>query len=305
MTDAAARSAAWVTGRLGRLVPAGAEGAADAAARRLTELALVEHQLARRAPARFPRLSRSLDAHLDTWRAVLTERTRAASFARAARARPAEAVHRVQPYLWLRAGGHRSAEGEELLGALIAGGARPRSPGQTYALWRAGCLRRAPDWAGLWRSWVLGLAGRTATADGPAVYDATHAIFYGTDFGFARPGLTPAELSASRVIVGELLRRCLALHAWDAVLELALCAHLLGEPFERCARALREVETVRHTDGSIPSSRAYEPGGPPAPDALRLSRICHATLVHTLTCVTLATAEEKGGIPWAAPLTTT
>jgi 2-polyprenyl-6-methoxyphenol hydroxylase-like FAD-dependent oxidoreductase len=186
-------------------------------------------------------------------------------------------LYHLQPYLWLRAAGYRSAPAEEMLARLARAGARPDSIGLYYCLWKAGLVRRQPDWRAALPRW-LALWGETAESWDHSDYLITHAAFYVTDFGNHPAPVEPSDLDRLARINQQLLRRSVARSAWDLVGEgLIALACLARDQTAEYDQATRRFCQARRTDGPHAGWGSY-----------------HTTLVDVLRC---ATALRAAGRP--------
>ncbi|WP_437502369.1 DUF6895 family protein [Sorangium sp. So ce1099] len=251
-------SLSWVTRHLDAFIPWEDDRVSLASLKRLGDLSLPCSYLhAWQASASCSRLP--LAQHLPRWEAFLLRCCEDSRFLGAALADPEEGLYRMQIYAWLRVMGYRSARCEDVMRQLWKRGCVPRSVGALHCLWKAGYVRRQPDWAALCREHVLSREACVDSLDVWTTYRVTHALFYATDLGNQALPLPPGEADRIAAIVERLLDRFLQRGKWDVVGELMInlaCLGRHGTPlYERAARAFAGT---RLPDGAIPMNRVFE-----------------------------------------------
>lgn len=227
--------------------------------------------------------------HLPRWEALLLRCCEDSRFLDAALAGPDEGLYRMQIYGWLRVMGYRSARCEDVMRQLWKRGCAPRSVGALYCLWKAGYVRRQPDWAALCREHVLSREACVDSIDVRTTYRVTHALFYATGLGQQALPLPPRDASRAVDIVERLLQRFHQRGKWDVVGELLInlvCLGRQGSPLYE--RAARDFAGARLPGGAIPMNRDFEQGFHAAegrvPDSEVFRWCYHPTLVDVVHC---------------------
>ncbi|HEX6346053.1 DUF6895 family protein [Umezawaea sp.] len=255
------RGADWVTGRLEEFTPwAGSGGRGREDRSRLKpfgELAMVFAYLtawAARATPPWP----ELDRVLDRWRTFLVDRCSDERYLRQARADLDDGPYLMQPYAWLRSTGVRLPAAEDVVTELWRSGRGPTSIGQVHSFAKGGYVRGEPRWDDFCRRQVLAPTWSTGRIAREA-YRVTHAVFYATDLGDRRTGLTSAERRSVAAVVERVADHARRTRHWDRLLEAVIATRSLGSSVEPFARARADVERARSADGAVP--RAADAGG--------------------------------------------
>lgn len=197
----------------------------------------------------------ALRPHLDAWAGLLQRLCRDPTRPLTPAAGDERGIYRLQPYLWLRAAGHRIAGCEAATERLARGGARPDSIGLYHCLWKAGLVRR-PNWPGAVARW-LSIWGDDAQSWDRSAYRITHAVFYITDFGNDEPRAAPADRRRLVHIAESLTQRWTTREHWDLVGELLIALACLGcSETELYATATRLLGAARQPDGSVAGLRS-------------------------------------------------
>jgi hypothetical protein len=251
----------WLTANLAQFTAAANGNGPRGIAKRSTELALT-HAYLRAWVADGSVPAQPFAGHLDAWRDALRSQCDT-------RELPLDGLYVAQPYLWLRAGGERLPRWERELDGLSRGGARADSVGVLHCLWKAGVLRRQPDWrAGLVR-W-LGAWGEHDDSLDHSAYRVTHASFYITDFGNEDAPVEPADRERLAALCERLLERWLPRERWDLVGELLIALACL----DRDGPACRDAEQAFVVARAAQELTCDEP----------FRRRYHVTLVDVLRC---------------------
>ncbi|GII91856.1 DUF6895 family protein [Sinosporangium siamense] len=269
---------AWVTRNLHHFALSGAGTPNLLLSKRVGELAMLHFYLGRRLRSGLPAAD-AVHRHLRDWRRLLLRECGGTGYLRHLGSAPDSGLYHLQPYLWLRAAGHRTDLGEGTLRGLAARGVRPRSAGEFHALWTAGLVRDRPDWGSLLRRTAAVPHGRLRR-DG---YRLTHAVYYATDFG-AHDARVPADVSDTAAgVLDRLLEEALAAGDHDLTGESLLALSCLPpRDVGRAARreAVHVLAGARLPGGALPKNRASgsRPDGAEVP-----FRDCyHATMVDVL-----------------------
>jgi hypothetical protein len=234
------QSMSWLTARLEHFVPGSPNVSRDAQTKRRTELALVTAYLrAWIADGSLP--AQRFAPHAGAWQDVLRASCEAPGEARLALRDRRRALYHAQPYLWLRSGGYRLRAWEQSLADLSQRGARPDSVGVLHCLWKAGLVRRQPDWSAAMKRWLTAWGGEATPRDRDA-YRITHAAFYVTDFGNQAPLVEHCDCDRLVDLADALLVRALAQERWDLVAELLIALACLEREAPLHARATRAFE---------------------------------------------------------------
>jgi hypothetical protein len=234
------QSMSWLTARLEHF-SAGSPGVSrDALTKRCAELALLTAYL-RAWIADGSLAAQGFAPHLGAWQDALRARCEAPNQARLALRDPRRGLYHAQPYLWLRSGGYRLRAWEQLLAELSNSGARPDSVGVLHCLWKAGLVRRQPDWSAALKRWLTAWGGQAAPRDRDA-YRISHAAFYVTDFGNQEAPVERSDRDRLVDLAGGLLGRALAQERWDLVGELLIALACLDRKGPLHARATRVFE---------------------------------------------------------------
>jgi len=254
----------WLTANRSRFTT-GTEGTEPRGiAKRSTELALA-HAYLRAWVADGSLPAQPFAGPLDRWRDALRGRCDTWEM-------PLAGLYVAQPYLWLRATGERLLPWERELDRLSRGGARADSVGVLHCLWKAGVLRRRPDWrAGLVR-WLAAWGEHDNSLDHSA-YRITHAAFYVTDFGNEEAPVELADRERLAALCERLLERWLPRERWDLVGELLIALACL----DRDGPAYRDAEqafTAARAAEELTEGTCDEP----------FRRRYHVTLVDVLRC---------------------
>ncbi|GAA4045844.1 DUF6895 family protein [Streptomyces shaanxiensis] len=262
----------------------------------LTELAVIHASLTAWGAAAG---DDTVGAALDRWRELLTEACTDGVVPRAARDRPADGLYVMQPYLWLRSTGYRSDACEDVLRFLQRDGHRPQSAGVLYSLRKAGYIRREIDWARLCRE-VLGRSYTPAALDHDA-YRITHAVFYATDMGGARPALGDEETHRLAALLRRVAERADTGGRWDLLTEALVALSFLGAaPTTGDESALQRLAAAHRPDGAVPldARAARELPTEPDEDSRRavFGRCYHSTLVHVLLGAHRASSLPEGKV---------
>ncbi|WP_447005899.1 DUF6895 family protein [Saccharothrix isguenensis] len=281
------RGLAWITGRLPSFAPWGVPGGRPPEDRSrlkpLGELAMTATYLGRwhaDSALAWP----ALDTALRRWREFVTACCADERYLALARGDTEHGVYRVQPYAWLRAGGVRMAEAEQVVRDLWRAGCRPTSVGQVHSLAKAGFVRDAPRWDDLFRRWLLRPEWSDAELD-REVYRITHAVFYATDFGDRRPDLTDGERSTALAVLSRLAERSRRSRHWDRLVETTIAVRSLGGT--PCADDRRQVRGARLASGAVP--RDADVGGE------SFAACYHATLAALLDGVRHEVDRHRAG----------
>lgn len=286
---------AWLTHHLPRFVPdPGREERSRF--KPITELAVIHASLTAWGSAGG---DDTVGAALDSWRGLLTQVCADGVVPRAARDRPADGLYMMQPYLWLRSTGYRSAACEDVLRALHRDGHRPQSAGVLYSLRKAGYIRREIDWARLCRE-VLGRSYTPVQLDYDA-YRITHAVFYATDMGSARPALGDEEIHRLVTLLRRLAERADRGGRWDLLTEALVGLSFLGAaPTTGDEAALGRLAAAHRADGAVPldARAARDLPTEPGEDSLRaiFARCHHSTLVNVLLGAHRASSLPEGKV---------
>ncbi|AUX46567.1 uncharacterized protein SOCE26_080730 [Sorangium cellulosum] len=278
----------WVTRHLDAFIPWEDDQVSLASLKRLGDLSFPCSYLhAWQTSASCARLP--LAQHLPRWEALLLRCCEDSRFLDAALADPEEGLYRMQLYGWLRVMGYRSARCEDVMRQLWRRGCTPRSVGALHCLWKAGYVRREPDWAALCREHVLSREACVDSLDVKTTYRVTHALFYATDFGNQALPLPKGEADRVAGVVERLLHRYHLRGKWDVVGELLINLVCLGRHGSALYdRALRAFTGARLPGGAIPMNRDFEQEFHAAegrmPDS-EVFRWCHhPTLVELVHC---------------------
>lgn len=246
------RGLAWITGVLPSFAPWALPGGRPAEDRSrlkpLGELAMTAAYLGQWHAAGgepWP----ALDVALRRWRDFVADCCADERYLGSVRGDVGHGVYRVQPYAWLRATGVRVPAAEEVVRELWRAGGRPTSAGQIHSLGKGGLLRGAPRWDDLLRSRLLRPEWSDDELDRDA-YRITHAVFYATDLGGRRPGLTDGERDRVSALLSRLAGRARRAGNWDRLVETGLAVRGLGGTPAEGDRRL--VGRARFPSGALP-----------------------------------------------------
>lgn len=289
-------AAAWLTGHLAHLVPGPASVDARAMTKRCTELALTCSYLD--GWVRDGTLPADpFAAELPGWEDLLRSRCEDPGLRRRALEDQGEALFHAQPYLWLRASGYRQGAWEDALARLASTGARPSSMGLLHCLWKAGLLRREPDWSRAVVRWLAAWsAGRPRKWDHNA-YRVTHAAFYVSDFGNQDPPVAAADRDRIVELSRRLLDRAVARPRWDLAGELLVALSCLDREDARHRDATRAFRAARLAYRDDPDRPATGDGETLEQRDETFRRGYHTTIVDVLRCATMqrrGEAEARG-----------
>lgn len=275
----------WISARLDRFLPRTENRASSDRSRikPLAELAMV-HAYTTLWSTRldWPVLT----AELVRWRDFLTSAEVGERLRDLIRADPGNGLYLVQPYAWSRSAGHRDRQMEEAVRRLWQARAEPGSWGVVHCLWRAGYIRRAPDWATSFRRHVLGRTRDAAEVRRDA-YRITHAIFYLTDLGDLPVPLKSEELTELEPLLIRIGDDAYLHGRWDLLNEVLISLNCLSAPLPDDWRT--ELDAHRGSDGGVPHD-----SGPVAPHG-DFAWCYHATLVDLLRRVQCEAGPGAGG----------
>jgi uncharacterized protein DUF6895 len=279
----------WLTAHLTQFVPGPRSVGARGVTKRCAELAMTYSYL--RAWVREGSLPADpFAAELDAWQATLQRRCEDPALRRRALQEPDAALFHAQPYLWLRATGYRHDAWEHALAGLASDGVRPGSMGLLHLLWKAGLMRRQPDWSRALVRWLSAWGDHPGAWDHNA-YRITHAAFYISDLGNQAPPVALADRDRLSDRARRLLVRSVAQRRWDLTGELLIALTCLGGEDSTHPQATRAFCGSRprvlsagsgQTDGA---GHGAEPAENPD-EAFR--RRYHTTIVAVLHCATAA-----------------
>lgn len=281
----------WLTASLAHFVPGPASVDARGMTKRCTELALTGAYL--RAWVRDGSLPVTpFDDEIDAWQSALGRHCAQPALLRRALEQPHQGLFHAQPYLWLRSGGFRSAAWEEALAALSNAAVRPTSIGLLHCLWRAGLLRRRPDWGRALARWLSAWGTHERGWDHDA-YRVTHAAFYISDFGCQRAPVEPADRDRLVDLARRLLADAVARGRWDLAGELLVALTCLGEE-DRCTRrAASAFRASRRAAAAVPDERCAGRPQERLDETFRAGY--HTTIVDVLRCAVSARSDAGHG----------
>jgi hypothetical protein len=272
----------WLTAHLAQFVAEPASIPARGLTKRCAELAMTCSYL--RGWVREGSLpAQPFAGQLNAWQRALERRCEDRGQRRRALADPAAALFHAQPYMWLRATGYRENAWEQALAGLSSAGVRPMSMGVLHLLWKAGLMRRQPDWRAALARWLA------AWADDPDAWDhnayrVTHAAFYISDLGNQAAPVAPGDLDRLVDASRRLLDRAVARRRWDLAGELLTALTCLGREDDAHPQATRAF---------CASRRAHEPAVPGRTPGETFRRRYHTTIVNVLRC---AVATRAAGL---------
>ncbi len=285
----------WLTARLAQFVPGPPSVCARGMTKRCAELAMTCCYLREWVhDGSLP--ADPFAVHLDAWEASLRRRCEDPALQRRALGEPGDALFHAQPYLWLRATGYRVCAWERALAGLACAGVRPASMGVLNVLWKAGLMRRAPDWRRALERWLAEWNRHPETSDHNA-YRVTHAAFYISDLGNRAPPVASVDLDRLAGHGRQLLERSVARRRWDLTGELLIALTCLGredvshgpaaEAFCASWPPAHPLAAARGDSAAHARETAADPD-----EAFR--RRYHTTIVNVLRCA-VATRPAQAG----------
>ncbi len=289
------RAISWVTDHLSDFEPANRDEFSIRDFKSIAELTIVLVRLLESNTVRDPAFARSEAIALRNWKAFVIETCSSSRYRDALERSPHDVAVVVFPYVLLRAIGVRMRRCEAAVARLTALGfpdsiemVPHRELDRRYFYWRAGLLRREPDWKSLYRRTALARMKSVLHVDLWTAYAITHTIFYLGRFGNDRCiGSCASAIRMARIVDSLLIHYC-RIGNWDLVGELLIDAASLPDVdrtiyatcFERFCRTWED-------DGSHgPDAAPIEPA--PADDRSapvdRFGQVYHTTLVGILAC---------------------
>ena len=157
-----------------------------------------------------------------------------------------------------------------------------------YILDQAGLPHGLPDYQALLEPEKLGMASAPAGMAGePQIYEATHLVFYLTDYGRRVPAfITDSAQEQIKAHLCALLETMLAARHWDLTAELLLCLSCLGgESLPQFEAGWQALARAQDPSGAISQGPGGKPAALPAPGRAargQFLRLYHRSLVTAL-----------------------